>query len=200
MPVNPFSPLVDPLKSLRSFFNVDVECDRRYVAAAKRADEFEQRELSPEARQLLIKHADAKYDERVHELELLDRKREWLVTFNMSAVTFLVGAQRFAAHPLTGMVRFFFASTVLCLLAAVAVLLLSRRVISGPSRFTIQEMREGVAHEGISEPEDWLAASLHKTCEAYRCHQDAIAAHINFALCFVFAALFSLAIIAVMGL
>jgi hypothetical protein len=37
-----------------------------------------------------MKHADDKYAERARELEQLDRKREWLATFSMGAVTFLV--------------------------------------------------------------------------------------------------------------
>lgn len=200
MAANLFSPLVDPRNFGRSLFlELRPEDDPRYVAAAKRADEFEQRELSKEARELLLKHADAKYGERIAELEHLDKKREWLITFSMGAVTFLVGAQQIAGRALAGWTGVFFVLTVICFLVAIGVLLLSRRVVTFPTRFTIQELREGLKHEGMTEQEDWVAASLHKTCEALRVHEDAIGAHMNFALCWIFAALFWLAIIAISG-
>jgi hypothetical protein len=52
MPANPFSPFRDPSKFLCSFFDVDVEADRRYADAASLADNFQQRELTSDARKL----------------------------------------------------------------------------------------------------------------------------------------------------
>lgn len=198
MPSNPFSVLADPCKFFRSLLcDIRLDEEERHVDAVRAANSFQQVPLSPEARALLIQHADAKYGERLKELEQLERKREWLATFCMGAVTFLVGARHVAARPPTGAAHLLFGVAIAAFLCALAILLLSRRVVLSQSRFSIQTLREGLAHEGMREPEDWIAASLHKTCEDIRVHQDAIAAHLNCALAFVFVALSMLLLIAI---
>ncbi len=173
---------------------VAVDRDPRYAAEARRANEFQQKELSESARRILLDHAERKYSERCAGFELLDKKREWLISFSMGATTFLVGAQQLATRPPTATSQFFISLAVACLLVAMVIMLLSRLMVVFPVRFTIQELREGLSHESMTQPEDWMAASLHKTSEAIRVYEEIVAMHYNAAARVVIVAVFLLLI------
>jgi hypothetical protein len=60
-----------------------------------------------------------------------------------------------------------------------------------PGRLSIQSLREALSHEQV-QPEDWLAASIHKSCEALRVLENRVAYHTNLALGFICVALIAL--------
>lgn len=191
--MNRYSILTSPRNFAGSFREIHWERDPVFIAAKAEADSFApEMPVMVERRELLLEQATAKYLEKLQGYEALDRKREWLITFSMGAVTFLAAARQFAPKEAsTYLFSVPFAVSMVCFLIAVLVLLCSRRVVRFPGRFTIQQLREGLADERIV-PEDWIAAALHKSSEALRVLSDITAAHMNFALCWIVVALVAL--------
>jgi hypothetical protein len=174
-----------------SFRELRWEDDPQFVAAEKVANAFTQRTLERETAKLLIDQANLKYAERLANFEQLDRKREWLITFGMGAVTALAAVTKVTSPPPSPAGMTALACSLGLFIVAVLILVFSRRVTRFPGRLSIQSLREALSHEQV-QPEDWLAASIHKSCEALRVLENRVAYHTNLALGFICVALIAL--------
>jgi hypothetical protein len=186
--MNRFSVLHDPRLFFKTFINEPApECDPIYVEQCQDADSFRQVLIGAETSKLLLEFARQKYSERLDSVNRLDAKRDAFAKFAGGMIAFLATAVKaFDVSPHLPM-KF----SILCLLVSVVILLASRRTIRVPFQASIQSVRAGIGR--VENPSDWIAGSLHKSTEGLRVVEDIIAAHLNFALCWLLLGLVALA-------
>ncbi len=150
--------------------------DEEYKRHKAKADAFEQDELSEETATLLLEQSRLKVVETVAGFERLDDKRDSFIKFSSGMLVFLAAASRAFSFELNFPLKL----SAFCFLIAAIVLLLSRRTVPVPATSTIQSFREGIGK--VPQPNDWVSAALHKTCEGLKVHGNIVGHHLNFAL------------------
>jgi len=168
-------------------FELDYSRDSSYEKESTEADGFDQSsDLTEDTNALLLEHARMKYEEKRDSVNRLDAKRDSFMKFACGMLAFLAAASRAFNIAIDAPMKVAF----VFFLVGVTVLLLSRRSVSVPSMLGIQHLRDGIGK--VPNPRDWMAASLHKSCEGLRVIELIISAHINFALVWILLGLISL--------
>lgn len=171
---NPCAYLADMFRTL--LFGFEYSNDETYLRERQRVNEFtHDNELDADTSILLCDIAQQKMRDKFDCLKTLDAKRDSFIKFASGMIVFLAAASKAFSFPLVA-----FKLSLVCFLISTVVLLLSRRVIEVPSIAPIQSLREGIGK--AANARDWLAASLHKSCEGYTVIETVVASHINFAL------------------
>lgn len=186
---NPFAYSRDMLASLIWGFNYTD--DPVYLHERERVNTFDRGDnLDPGVSKLLCEIAQQKMQDKLASIKQLDAKRDSFVKFSAGMIVFLAAASKAFSFPLMA-----FKLSILCFLVSAVILFLSRRVIEVPAIAPIQDLREGIGLAG--DAHDWLAGSLHKSCEGYTAIENVIARHINFALWWLIAGLILIALVAI---
>lgn len=171
---NPFAYLRDQFQSL--VFGFEFDADQQYLAEVERSNDFRQRdELPSDVSSVLFDLAQQKLRDKIAGLNALDAKRDSLMKFAAGMIVFLAAASKAFAFSVVP-----FQGALVCFLLAAIVMVMSRRVMDVPAIASIQDIRDGIGKARNSR--DWLAASLHKSCEGFAAIERVIACQINFGL------------------
>lgn len=148
--------------------------DPAYAAEVARVDNFPRvGELNPQAEDLLLEFAEAKFAEKLADLRGLQDKLDGFLQFAVGLFLFL-GA---GAKALDLKWTIFMVGSFILLTLAVGLLVWARRAGITPARPSIQLLREGLLD--VERPKEWLACALHKAAEGIKVRQEILGIQLN---------------------